>query len=189
LQLLLTELENQDPTDPVSTADMISEFSALSQVSQSEQTNSYLETLLQYASAGSTSQALSYLDRTVSYSGDSISVSSGACSGASFTLSSAAADVTATVYNSSGSVVTSVDLGSMSSGSYTFSWDGTNSSGSTVSDGTYSVVYTATDSSGGSVSVTTGGSATVTGIVYRSGVAYLVTDQGEIPVSSVTAVS
>jgi flagellar basal-body rod modification protein FlgD len=189
LTLLLTELENQDPTDPCSTADMISEFSDLSMISQSETTNSYLESLLDYASAGSSSQALSYLDRTVSYSGDSITVSGGSCTAAGFTLSSDASDVTATIYNSSGSVVRTVDLGSMSAGSYTYSWDGTNSSGSTVSDGTYTVKYTATDSSGSSVTVTAGGSAAVTGIVYRSGVAYLVTDQGEIPLSSVTAVS
>lgn len=189
LQLLMTELENQDPTDPISTADMISEFSALSQVTQAEKTNSYLESLLEYASSGSTSQAISYLDRTISYSGDSITVSSGSCTAAGYSLSSAAADVTATIYDSSGSVVKTVDLGSKSAGSYTFSWDGTNGSGSTVSDGAYTIKYKATDSSGNSLTVTTGGSGTVTGVVYRSGVAYLVTDQGEIPLSSVTAAS
>lgn len=189
LQLLLTELENQDPTDPCSTADMISEFSDLSMISQSETTNSYLESLLQYASTGSTSEAVSYLDKTVSYSGDSVTVYSGTSSASAYTLSSDAAGVTATVYNSSGTAVATVDLGSQSSGSYSFTWDGTNSSGSTVSDGTYTVKYTATDSSGSSVTVATGGSGTVTGIVYRGGVAYLVTSQGEIPMSSVTAVS
>lgn len=60
LELLLTELENQDPMDPVSTSDMASQFASLTQVSQLTETNSYLETL-------TNNQAVDYLGKTISY--------------------------------------------------------------------------------------------------------------------------
>jgi flagellar basal-body rod modification protein FlgD len=189
LKLLLTELENQDPTDPVKTSDMLQEFSTLSQVVQSEKNTEYLKSLNEYISSLSNSQAVSYLGKTISYSCDEVTVSNGTGGNLSFDLASDASDVTATIYNSSGTAVTKIDLGSLSSGSYTYSWDGTNSSGTTLSDGTYSVKYSATSTSGSSISVTTSGTAEVTGVVYKSGVAYLVTANGDIPMSSVTGVS
>lgn len=189
LQLLLVELENQDPTDPVSTSDMLQQFSTLSQLAQSEKTDAYLKSLNECISSLSNSQAVSYVGKTISYSGDELTISSGSGGNLSFDLASAASDVSATIYNSSGTAVKTIDLGSRSAGSYVYSWDGTDSSGTTVSDGTYTVKYSATDTSGNSVSVTTSGTVTVTGVVYKSGVAYLVTANGDIPLSSVTEVS
>ncbi|OPY91246.1 MAG: Basal-body rod modification protein FlgD [Syntrophus sp. PtaU1.Bin208] len=62
LDLLLTELKNQDPMDPVSTSEMATQFATLTQVSQLNKTNDYLETL-------SHSQAVDYLGKTISYAG------------------------------------------------------------------------------------------------------------------------
>jgi len=63
LELFLTELENQDPTEPVSASEMTSQFCGLTQVSQLEETNDYLETL-------SNNQAVDYLGKTITYSGE-----------------------------------------------------------------------------------------------------------------------
>ncbi len=188
LTLLLTELQNQDPTDPVSTGDMLQEYSALIQYANSEKTNSYLSSLADNMSTLSNSQSLNYIGKTITYSCNNITVSNGSADNLTFDLASDATDVTATIYNSSGTVVNTIDLGSLSSGSYSLSWAGTDSSGSTLSDGTYTVKYSATDSSGSSLSVTTSGTVEVTGVVYNSGATYLVTANGDIPVSSVTAV-
>ncbi|MEN6623312.1 MAG: FlgD immunoglobulin-like domain containing protein [Smithella sp.] len=188
LTLLLTELQNQDPTDPVSTGDMLQQFSTLTQVANSEKTNSYLSSLADNMSTLSNSQNLNYIGKTITYSCDSITVSNGTAGNLSFDLASDTTDVVATIYNSSGTVVNTIDLGSLSSGSYSLSWDGTDSSGSGLSDGTYTAKYSAKDSSGNSVTVTTSGTVEVTGVVYNSGDTYLVTANGDIPVSSVTAV-
>ncbi|MEN6373918.1 MAG: FlgD immunoglobulin-like domain containing protein [Smithella sp.] len=189
LTLLLTELENQDPTDPVDSSTMISEFSSLTQVTQLEQTNEYLASLVDSMSATNNSAAVSYLGRTVTYDNNEITVSDASATSTSFTLASGASDVTATIYDSAGNKVKSIDLGETSAGTYSLNWDGTNSSGNTVDDGTYTIKYSATDSSGNSISITTGGNATVTGIVYENGTAYLVTANGNIALSSVTGVS
>lgn len=63
LGLLLTELQNQDPMDPVSTSEMASQFASLTQVSQLNKTNDYLATL-------SSTQAVDYLGKTISYAGE-----------------------------------------------------------------------------------------------------------------------
>jgi flagellar basal-body rod modification protein FlgD len=168
---------------------MLQEVSTLSQMTQSQKTNEYLSSLVDSMSALSNSQAVSYVGKTVTYSSDQMTVSSGTGGNLSFNLASDASDVTATIYNSSGTAVKTIDLGSLSSGSYEYTWNCKDSSGNTVSDGTYSVKYSATDKSGNSISVTTSGTAAVTGVVYEGGVAYLVTANGDIPLSSVTGVS
>lgn len=189
LTLLLTELENQDPTDPVDSSTMVSQFSSLTQVSQMAEANEYLSSLVDSISASSNSSAVSYLGKTITYDDDEITVSDSSASSASFTLASDASDVTATIYDSDGNAVTTIDLGETSAGTYSLTWDATNSSGNTVDDGTYTISYSATDSSGNSVTVATGGTATVTGIVYSDGTAYLVTANGNVALSSVTGVT
>jgi len=63
LGLLLTELKNQDPMDPVSTSEMATQFATLTQVSQLNTTNGYLKTL-------SHTQAVDYLGKTITYAGE-----------------------------------------------------------------------------------------------------------------------
>lgn len=185
LTLLLTELQNQDPTQPMDSSTMLTQFSDLTQVQLAQETNTTLQSLSEATATG-------YIGKTISYSGassDEISVTSGTAEASNFTLASNANSVIATVYNSSGKALKTSNLGSMSAGSYSFQWDGTNNSGTKVADGTYTVSFSATDSTGNSVSVSTQGTATVTGVQYTNNVAYLVTDAGQIPLSSVTGVS
>ena len=66
LELLLAELDNQDPTDPVKTSELTSMFASLTQVSAAETTNAYLSTLVDTMSS---SQAVSYLGKTITYTG------------------------------------------------------------------------------------------------------------------------
>ncbi len=189
LKLLLVELKNQDPSKPMDSGAMLEQFSSLTQVQQAQQTNSYLQSLLQTELALTNSQAVGYIGKKISYSGDKISVASGTVGTSKFTLAGDASKVSVSIYDAAGTAVKTADLGSMPAGSYSFQWDGKNNSGTKVADGTYSVSFSAKDSAGKSISVSTEGTASVTGVVFRSGVAYLVTDAGEIPLSSVTGVT
>jgi len=191
LKLLLAELENQDPTDPVDTSEMISEFSTLSQVAQGEETNGYLETISQYITSMNNSQAVSYIGKTISYADDEISVSNGTAGSVSYTLASDASCIHVTIYDADGNTVNTIDLGSISAGTYSYSWDCTDTNGVIMEDGEYSFKFSASDQNSETISVysSTEKTAAVTGIVYRDGVAYLVTDQGEIAMGVVTGVS
>ena len=189
LNLLLVELKNQDPSKPMDSTAMLSQFSTLTQVQQSQQSNSYLQSLLQTELAASNNQAVGYIGKKISYAGDQISVVNGTSASSKFTLASSASKVSISIYDASGTAVKTSDLGSMNVGTYSFNWDGKNNSGAKVADGTYTVNFSAKDSTGKDISVTTEGTANVTGVVFKNGMVYLVTNVGEIPISSVSGVT
>ena len=185
MTLLLTQLENQDPTDPTDMDQFTSQLCSLNQLQQATETNGYLEELV---SSSSSSDAVSYIGKTITYEDDSLSVSDGTADALTFNLADDASDVTITIYDSDGDAVTSMSLSDVSSGTSTYSWDGTDSSGDTVEDGDYTYEVTATDSSGDSVTATTYSTASVTGLVYEDGTPYLIADGEEISLDDVTGV-
>ena len=64
LQLLISEMKNQDPTNPTDTSQYMSQFAQLSSVEQAVQTNSKLDSLL---SSQALTQADGLIGRTVSF--------------------------------------------------------------------------------------------------------------------------
>jgi len=190
LTLLLAELENQDPTDPVDTAELTSQMATMTQVEQAIQTNEYLSSLVDYASSTNNASAVSCIGKTVTADTSEVSVSSGLVSeNLIFTLADDASDVTITVCDEDGNTVKTIACEDLEAGSYSVTWDGTDSSGDTVDDGTYTFSVSATDSDGTSVTTSTSIEAEVTGVTYSDGIAYLVTEVGTIAYGDVTAVS
>lgn len=186
--LLLTEITNQDPTDPIDTAGMINSFSCLSQLAMAAKTNDYLEDIAQYSSSAGDASAVGFLGRTVSFGSKEITLSGATAATAAFTLESDASEATVTISDVNGNVVRTLALGKISAGTNSFIWDGTNNSGAAAGDGTYTFTVSAADASGNAVSASSGGTATVTGVTYRNGAAYLVTDKATIPLRSITGV-
>lgn len=185
LKLLLTELKNQDPTNPMDSSEMLSQFSSLTQVQLGQKTYDTMQTMLQTAATG-------YIGKTVSYTGSSskeVSVADGKAVNTVYKLGDAASKVSVTIYDSSGKIVKTGNLGSMSAGTYSYQWDGTNNSGTKVDDGTYTISISAKDSTGNSVSVSQQLTASVTGVYFKDSVTYLITSAGEIPLSAVNIVS
>jgi flagellar basal-body rod modification protein FlgD len=62
LQLLITQMKNQDPTQPMDTAQLMSQLASFSQVEQGIKTNSKLDSLL---TANALSQADGVIGRTI----------------------------------------------------------------------------------------------------------------------------
>jgi flagellar basal-body rod modification protein FlgD len=67
LQLLIAQMRNQDPTNPMDSSQMMGQFAQMSQVEQAVQTNSKLDALL---SSQALSQADSLIGRTVKFTSD-----------------------------------------------------------------------------------------------------------------------
>ena len=70
LQLLIAEMENQDPTDPMETSEYVAQFAAFSTVEQSIQTNAKLDAML---TSFALAQADSVIGRTVTSPDGSVS--------------------------------------------------------------------------------------------------------------------
>jgi flagellar basal-body rod modification protein FlgD len=184
MKLLLTQLENQDPLDPMDTDTFTSELCSLNQLQQATTTNSYLEKI----STGINSEAVGYIGKSIAVEGDSLSISSGSADDLVFNLADDASQASISIYDEDGNVVRTITESDLSSGTNSISWDGTDDSGDTLSDGDYTFKVTAKDSSGDSVEATTYKLAKVTGVVYKDGAPYLVADGNEISLDDVIGV-
>jgi len=167
LTLLTTQLQNQDPTDPLDNSEMVTQLAQISTISSIEEVTSTLEGISSQISASETLQASALVGNGVLIEGNTIQVASGVATTFGVTLASAADDVSVSVKDSSGTVVATLDYGDMSAGTQTLTWDGTQNDGSTAADGSYTFTVSAT-SGDASVTATALKYALVTGVTTDS---------------------
>jgi len=142
LKLLTTQLQNQDPLNPLDNAQMTSQLAQISTVDGITKLNATLRTLVDNSSQSQTLQAASLVGHHVLVPGGSLSLSQGQGVGG-VDLAGPADDVVATIKDANGLTVRTLDLGGMASGTHTFSWDGMADSGTAAAAGTYSVSFAA----------------------------------------------
>ena len=118
LTLLTTQLQNQDPTNPMDSKEMTNQLVQFSQVEQQIQQNKNLEQLLALQNHSATASAVSYIGRQVQMPGNASMLENG---GARFgySLSEPAQSVTLMVLDSSGKAVFQTD-GLSDAGRHTF---------------------------------------------------------------------
>jgi flagellar basal-body rod modification protein FlgD len=158
LQLLTTQLKNQNPLDPLDTNQFTQQLVQFAQVEQQLKQNEQLATLVSLEKTAQATTALAYVGTTVAVDGQTAALSGGQATW-SFT---APKPVTATI------TIKSATGQAAYSGSYTinpgqqnFVWDGRDSSGVLWPDGNYTLSVTAKDASGQTVSI----SSEVQGVV------------------------
>jgi flagellar basal-body rod modification protein FlgD len=137
LQLLTTQLQDQDPTNPVSNTDFFSQIAQFSEVSGINQLNSSFSQLATQLNSSQTLQAASLIGQSVLVPGSTGQLTSAGLAGAVQVPSSG--DVTVSIYNSSGSLVNTLDLGVQSAGTVPFTWNGQNASGTAQPAGSYTI--------------------------------------------------
>lgn len=188
LTLMLEQIQNQNPLDPTDTDTyldrMVSYGSYDTQVAMSEELSS-ISSQLSSALSGS---GLGYLDETVEAYGNTTTLTDGSASWG-YTLEEDAESVTISVYDENGEEVWTGE-GETSSGSHSFTWDGTSSSGEQLEDGgLYTIAVTATDADGNEIGGSTTVKGTVTGIDTSGDEAVLKIGDAEVLVSNVISVS
>jgi len=189
LQLLVAQLQNQDPTDPMDSSQMTSQLAQINTVSGIQQLNTSLSSLSTQLSAGQNAQAALLIGSSVLAPGSSAAVSSGSAPQLGVTLPAAVSDATLTITNSAGKVVNTLDLGAQAAGTVPVTWNGKDSAGNTVADGTYTITASAT-TNGQSATATALVAAKVQGVVQQAdGTASLSLDNGKtVALSSVGAI-
>ncbi|WP_148253884.1 flagellar hook assembly protein FlgD [Aidingimonas lacisalsi] len=163
MTLLVAQLENQDPMNPMENAEMTSQMAQINTVQGINDLNSSLEDINSQIDEGHTLQAASLIDQGVLVPADHVLVNDGATTPFGIELDSPAEEVTATIANENGEVVRSFEIGSLDEGVESFTWDGTLENGETAPDGTYRVSVEATQA-GEAVSHETLGYARVSGV-------------------------
>ena len=153
LQLLTTQLKNQNPLEPMDTNEFTNQLVQFSSVEQQIKSNENLEKLLALSTSNATSTVVGYIGKTVTASGASSYLKDGAVEW-TYKLAGAAPDTTISIRDAAGSVVFSEKL-SLASGTGSYSWDGTMSNGATAPDGVYSITIDARDAAGNHISADT----------------------------------
>jgi flagellar basal-body rod modification protein FlgD len=165
LQLLMTQLQNQDPTSPLDTNEFTSELVQFSGVEQQINTNTSLTQLIQLTQAGEVMQASSMTGKRVTVSSDHVPLQNG--KGTIQFTAPAAETVDIAVYSDSGAKLRDTILNA-SKGTNTWTWDGTDSSGRSLPDGSYKVAVAGANADGTTSALTFSVVGTATGVQNQS---------------------
>ncbi|SMC19250.1 flagellar basal-body rod modification protein FlgD [Desulfacinum hydrothermale DSM 13146] len=189
LLLFTTQLQHQDPTNPMDASDMSAQLAQFSTVEKLTQIHGQLETQQNYLASINNAQGLQFLGKTVSAAGNGIQVADGQISEASVELEKPA-NVTVTILDESGNAVRTLALGDLEAGRHEIAWDATDDAGNSVPDGIYTFEVTAS-ANGTPVTARSLIKGDVYGFRMEDGISYLVLDDSDglrIPVSSVVRI-
>ncbi|GAB3285951.1 flagellar hook assembly protein FlgD [Parahaliea aestuarii] len=164
MTLLVTQLQNQDPTNPMENAEMTSQLAQINTVSGISELNDTLATINQQIDAGQTLQAASLIGKGVLVPGDRILVGEeGVSTPIGVELASPADQVAISIVSASGEVIRQYQPVAMSAGMETLQWDGRLNDGTLAPAGSYRVVVSASNE-GSAVSANVLNYALVSGI-------------------------
>ncbi|MFA7280262.1 MAG: flagellar hook assembly protein FlgD [Sterolibacterium sp.] len=186
LKLLVTQLRNQDPLNPLDNAQMTSQMAQISTVNGIEKLNTTLQSLISNSNDAQKMQAATMVGKGVLVPGSSLDqkAADGAAY-AGFDLAEPADSSTITINDANGITVRTIKLGGMAAGTHNFQWDGKADSGAAVADGSYTFKVTA-QRAGASVDSTALQLGLVTGIMNSSqGVSLNVGNLGTFKMSDV----
>jgi len=188
LELLVTQLQYQDPLNPMDSTAFTSQLAQFSSLEQLNNVNENLEYSQLYQSSINNSQAVSFIGKDIRAIGDTISVNNGIPDSLFFKLTEQADNVVVNIYDSNDNFVKSLEAGSLDSGEQTMAWDGTDSHGNAVADGEYQFEIMAYDGSGERVDAATYTEGRVKGVTFKDSRAELLVGDRSIALSNIIKV-
>jgi flagellar basal-body rod modification protein FlgD len=173
LTLLIAQLENQDPLDPLDSAEFTAQLAQFSSLEQLFNVNENLEGIQEMIYSQGEEDLIQLIGKTVKADDNSILVDDETVlSAGSYSLEEGAA-VSVMIYDSSGNEVRTLYLGWQDEGEYTIEWDGLDTDGEMADDGTYYFEVAAEDENGTEVEANTYIIGEVMGVTYKYGDPYL----------------
>ncbi len=145
LSLLMTQLQNQDPTSPLDTNQFTSQLVQFAGVEQQINANTSLTQLIQLTQGSELMQASAMMGKQVTVQSDHMPLQNG--SGALTFTAPAAEPAAIAIYNDAGSKIRDA-LVTATKGQNTWTWDGTDNNGNSVPDGSYRVAVIGANTDG-----------------------------------------
>lgn len=149
LKLLVAQLNNQDPMNPMDNAQMTSQMAQINTVSGIQQLNETIKSMATQFTSMQVMQGASMIGREVLTEGNTLAISGGAAKGA-VELAGAADRVTVQIMSSGGQLLDTLNLGNLPAGRTNFNWDASKYTGTgtptfkiTATQGTTAVTATA----------------------------------------------
>jgi flagellar basal-body rod modification protein FlgD len=153
LSLLTTQLQNQNPLDPLDTNQFTQQLVEFAGVEQQLKTNDSLSSLVSLQQSAQATQALEYVGKTAVVKGNTTFMNN---SSAVWELDvPSASTLNITIANSTGQTVYSGTYSANAGNNQPFTWNGQGSDGTQWPDGSYTMTATGQDSNGNNVAITT----------------------------------
>lgn len=169
LNLLTTQLQNQDPMNPQSSEEFVAQLATFSSLEQLMGIQSSLESVYMGIVSMNSASMASLLGSEVVAVGDTFNYSGEGAVDLHYDAASDCSSAELTVRDADGKVVYSEELGALSEGEGTLSWDGHDLSGAQLPEGEYTFTLTGTDSEGEDVSIQERVAGTITEMDYSTG--------------------
>ena len=136
LKLLVTQMKNQDPLNPLDNAQVTSQMAQLSTVSGIDKLNSTLQALSNSMAVNQSVSATSMIGHGVLVSGSTVSLVNGQAVGG-VELTQSADSVKVAIQDAAGNTVRTLQLGAQNAGVVPFAWDGQTDAGTAAANGAY----------------------------------------------------
>ncbi|ADD67088.1 flagellar hook capping protein [Denitrovibrio acetiphilus DSM 12809] len=191
LNLFITQLQNQDPTDPMDDSAMMEQTATFTQVELLTSMEKSLSEIAGGASNLNTQQlmmsASGYIGKLVEFDGNNTYLSDGVAA-VSFEAEEVPFKTTVTIKDSEGNFVRSFSPSVSDTDMNTFYWNGTDADGNAVDEGKYTFSVVAIGTDGEKIDVHTYGNGLVTGVKTVDGELVYEVDGSDIPAEDVTSV-
>jgi flagellar basal-body rod modification protein FlgD len=128
LKLLVAQLNNQDPMNPMDNAQMTSQIAQINTVSGIQQVNETLKGMSDQFASLQVLQGSSMVGRNVLIEGSKLSIQDGKASGA-IDLTAQAESVKIEIVSPGGTVLDTINMGALDAGRNAFTWDASKYSG------------------------------------------------------------
>lgn len=189
MKLLVAELKNQDPMDPMQSRDMVAQLATLSSVQKLNAIDEKLGGMQKDSISESSLQSASLIGKTVTAKTNRLTLNSFNSSVGGYRLQGDAKNVQVAIVDGSGQTVRSLNLDSQSAGDKTFEWDGRDVTGRRMPNGKYQFQVKAADAAGAPVLTTSEVSGPVTEVTYTNGAPEVVVGDVHVGISDVTSIA
>ena len=188
LNLLVTQLQYQDPLSPMDSADFTAQLAQFSSLEQLSNMSGQLKELAQSQNAFANSQAVGYIGHTVLSNGNGFAYDGATPPSLTLDLQQPAQNVFVSVYDAKGGFAASFEAGTMAAGRQTTTWNGQDNVGNPLPGGNYRFEAVAVDANGSEIDVRPLSSGRVDGVAFNGGRAVLMLDNREVALTDVIEV-
>lgn len=191
LELLVAQIENQNPLEPLDGTEWATQLAEFANLEQLTQVNSGIKTVDSGIAAQISQQALQYIDRQVTYEGDTVVLGDDGSADLTYSLGGSADEMVIRVYDKAGFEVGQVVDAPRAAGINTWTWDGTvqTASGEKKLDpGSYRIEVEAT-ADGQALQTGSFGTAVIDGVAFlNDGSSILLAGDERIPLGKILSV-
>ncbi len=185
LKLLIAQMENQSPLDPMDNTEFVAQLAQFSSVEQLALINDRLDTLALAQAATVSGQSINMVGKTAVHPGNKIQLEARSDAPFRYRLDGSVTNTKVSIRDANGRLVRTMELGSQQPGVHDATWDGLTNEGKTAASGSYTVEIEAMDGAGESVASQVYGVGKITAVTFEKGYPQLVIGDQKIDANAI----